>query len=254
MPTPGHTTEKEREKQELKQEADDLAAQARARGSAARDELVSGWHHARQRISEDARHAATEIQSQASAAMEDRKSAAASYVRDTAAAVHGTAEQLREKNDHALAGYVDGFADQIDTVGNYINSHQVDELAEDTRCFAREHPGVFFGSLLVAGIAFGRILRASENHHPFDVDRPARPEETSPSTGRTNYQPGSSLPGSPGAPPTRPQTLGSSPGSPSSGGASGTSELGSSPLGSSTASTGNAQNRPDRPGSDPKPL
>ena len=206
--------------QAIREESKQMADEARSKARETREQLTAGWEQARKRVREDASSALSGLQSQAQDAIRGRKTEAARYTRDAAAAVHEAADQLREHEDHALAGYVNGFADQIDRVSDYIDHRDIDEIADDTRNIARQHPAMFFGGLFVAGLALGRMLRASENHHPFDLKRGQQEYESSPGSSSSSSSspigagytspsmfPESSIAGSPSRPPAVPGSI-----------------------------------------------
>lgn len=237
MPVPEHKSP-EAEKQTFKAESSHIADDVKESAKHAGRSLTTEFNGARDRAKKDAAYAFKEAQRQANEALSERKNAAAQYTKDAASAVHDAADSLTDQEDDTLAGYINGFADQIDRVGSYIDERDIDEIAEDTRGVARRHPALFFGGLFVAGIAAGRVLRASENHHPFDLNDEAQRRSAStpppiPQQDRysTSTMPGAAATGTPGAPPTRPASINTGP------------QL----AGPGSATSAGSSKRPDRP-------
>lgn len=238
MPVPEQKSP-DAEKQAFKNETNNIAGDVKQSASQTGQRFAAEFESARDRAKKDAAFAIKEAQRQAADAVRERKNAAAQYTRDAASAVHDAADSLTEQEDDALAGYINGFADQIDRVGSYIEERELDEIADDTRNVARRYPALFFGGLFVAGLAVGRVLRASENHRPFDLNPEPQP------SGTAAVPPPSQQGGFP-SPAARPNTGSASmPSNPPT--APGSINTGPQLAGPGSPSTSGSNSRPDRP-------
>lgn len=120
----------------------------------------SGRAGAETRADGDARsamHAAEEAVNTYAAAGRD---AGASAVHDVAAAAHGFADQMEDRQPE-LAAYARRAADRVDGVAEAIRTRPVGDLVRAVDDFARREPVAFFGVALLAGFAVSRFVGAS---------------------------------------------------------------------------------------------
>ncbi len=90
----------------------------------------------------------------------DGKTRAAEQLAAVGGAVRRAADKLYDQNNDALAEYVDGAAERVESVARHIDEHDLAELAGDVRTMARRKPALFLGGLFVAGLASAQLLRA----------------------------------------------------------------------------------------------
>lgn len=77
-------------------------------------------------------------------------------------AVDAAASTLREQGNDSLARYAGQLSTGIDRFAEQVRSRDVDDLARDTRDFARNNPSAFvIGSVLI-GFGLSRFLKATE--------------------------------------------------------------------------------------------
>jgi hypothetical protein len=76
-------------------------------------------------------------------------------------AVRSASDALEDEGEGRLSAMTTSLAEQVDRVGGYLRDEKPKEMLEDLEGAARRNPGVFIGSVLVAGVLVGRFLKAS---------------------------------------------------------------------------------------------
>jgi len=94
-----------------------------------------------------------------SALMVQRKNLS-TRVRRVGDALHSSSEQLR-RNDPTTARYIDAVSQRMKDGASYLERTDVHGLVRDVEDFARERPGLFFGTALAIGFVAGRFLKSS---------------------------------------------------------------------------------------------
>jgi hypothetical protein len=103
----------------------------------------------------------SKVRDQAISQVDAQKSRATDTVNSVAQAVHQTAEQLRQQDQGAIAGYADKAADQIERFSTYLNNRDFNDMAIEVQRFARRQPAIFLGGALLAGMLAARFLKSS---------------------------------------------------------------------------------------------
>jgi hypothetical protein len=191
---------------------------------------------ARDRMShagEGARHEAGDIadrlKQRARDEAEGRKDNLAEGLHAFADTIRDAADDLGRRDQSLAARAVRETANGLERISRSLDEHSFADATRGLRSFGREHPVAFVAGGLVAGLALGRMLRASSHHHDDDflVDeldhddrRPgAGTMGSTRTTGGSTGVPAGPVPGS--SPAARPSmtpgtTPGTSPGSPGS--------------------------------------
>jgi hypothetical protein len=193
----------------------------------------------------------------------------ADSIGSVAEALHQAADQLNERNEDVVARYTDSAAQRIEQFADSLRNRDLDDLVGQAEQFARRQPEIFLGGAVVVGFAIARFLRTSGSRQAryrsgsasggsyADRSRTERSTGGYPSgsaggyqggtsdfarreTGTRNYSAGtgSSSAGMSGASMGTPPLGGVSPGGPA--GTSGVSGTGAAttPVGSTSTSTG----------------
>lgn len=143
----------------------DVTDDARRRGR----EVVRG-------AGDEARRLTERLRGEATGALGGGKAQLAAQIGGVAKALRAGSQEFRGDNLGGLATFSDALAEQVEAVGRYLEERSSEALLGDVRTFAREHRGLFIGSLLVAGfVAVGLAGR----------DRPERVRPVPPRAGRT---------------------------------------------------------------------
>jgi hypothetical protein len=88
-----------------------------------------------------------------------QRAKAAAKVRAVGGAVEKAARLLRAVRGDGVAGYVGAVGGAAERTAAYIEEADLAEVAEDVSGVMRRHPVLVAGSLLLAGVAVGRLLR-----------------------------------------------------------------------------------------------
>ncbi|WP_055574455.1 hypothetical protein, partial [Streptomyces prasinopilosus] len=119
---------------------------------------------------EQARTVASEARQQAGTAVHDLRGRAMEeaeeQARRAAGALRGWASDLSDLADHArndspARGFAAQAADRGHRAADYLEEQGVEGLVSDLQSFARRRPGAFLGGALLAGLAVGRLAKAS---------------------------------------------------------------------------------------------
>ena len=98
---------------------------------------------------------------QGSKMVDSGKRRTASKVRDFKSSTEEAAAELDSKGSRVAAAATRAVAGAAGDVAGYLDEKPANEIWNDANDFARKHPAVVFGGLLLAGLAVGRIIRAS---------------------------------------------------------------------------------------------
>ncbi|WP_052479898.1 hypothetical protein [Streptomyces sp. NBRC 110035] len=119
---------------------------------------------------EQARTVAGEARQQAGTAVHDLRSRAMEEAEGQAGraaeALRGWAGDLTDLADHAQSdsaarGFAAQAADRSHRAADYLEEQGAEGLVSDLQSFARRRPGAFLGGALLAGLAVGRLAKAS---------------------------------------------------------------------------------------------
>ena len=72
-----------------------------------------------------------------------------------------TADRFEREQDPNIALYTRLLADKLDGAATYVRERDLNQLRHDGENLARQHPGLFFGGMFLAGFAAARFLKAS---------------------------------------------------------------------------------------------
>jgi len=92
--------------------------------------------------------------------LEQRKRSAAARVEEIAQAIERTGAQFSE-NEPTLAELASRLAGTVGNLATRLREGSFDDLADDTRAFARRNPGLFLAGGLAAGFVLARFVKAS---------------------------------------------------------------------------------------------
>jgi len=130
----------------------------------ARDKTRELMHEARERTSEVVSRAGDRARSR----LDSQKSRAARSLRAVAAALRDSSEQLRQKDEGAVAPVVESVADGVDRLSDFLNSRNVDDMMQDVQSFARRRPELFLGAFFTLGVLAARFLKSGQRETGTD--------------------------------------------------------------------------------------
>ena len=116
---------------------------------------------AQQRAGEVVDQAKQTVATQASS----RKDQAAESLRMVAQAVRQTGEDLRGRDQAAIAGYADTVAERVEGFSDYLQGREVNQLVGEVERYARQNPALFLGGAFALGLVAARFLKSSGQRH-----------------------------------------------------------------------------------------
>lgn len=134
-----------------------------------------GMHEARDKTRElmdEARERTSDVVSRAGerarSEFENQKSRAAQSLSTVASVLRESGQQLRDRDEAAVAPVVDRVADGVDRLSNFLNSRNVDDMMRDVQQFARRRPEVFLGAFFTLGVLAARFMKAGQREPGYD--------------------------------------------------------------------------------------
>jgi hypothetical protein len=112
-------------------------------------------------VQEQAEHLVDTARQQARGQIGSQKDRLAGSLGIVADALHTAGDQVRDKNDEMMAGYLDSAADRVDEFANALRDQDVTGLARTVERFGREQPGILLAATFGLGFAAARFLKSS---------------------------------------------------------------------------------------------
>ena len=135
-------------------------------------------HEASDSLKSGARQAADEAQRTANAYAEQGRAAAAGGISDFASAIRRASDELGQRDQDLAARLVSQAASSLEDIANTVSHTSVDDVMHSMKGFARRNPAVFVGGAVLAGLAVGRFLRASNERQPTRALPAQAPQQT----------------------------------------------------------------------------
>lgn len=107
--------------------------------------------------------------------LKEQRSNAAQSLNTVSNAISQVSQQLSQNDQTApIAGVISGAADQIQNVASYLEHHNVEQIVDEVRGFARREPALFLGGAFLVGLLAARFLKASpEQQQQFQQTQPS---------------------------------------------------------------------------------
>jgi hypothetical protein len=137
------------------------------------------------RAASGARRAAADLGRHVEVSAEAWKGTGAESLRHLARGLIAAAAALRQSDERLLASLAEQGARRVEGVAATIDHRHAREIYADIEQWAKRHPGVFVVGMALAGVALGRLLRASEGEPASGASWPgsaADPEPTRPAS------------------------------------------------------------------------
>jgi hypothetical protein len=93
--------------------------------------------------------------------IDSQKERATGTLGAVAGAVRNATQELREKGQTGLAGYVNRAADEIDRWTSRLREQDLDDAMREVQEFARRKPAIFLGVAFGAGVLAARFFKSS---------------------------------------------------------------------------------------------
>lgn len=105
--------------------------------------------------------------------VDQRKIETSGNLQQIAGALRDVGHTLEGNGLGAVGRVTDRAAEQVERTADYLRRRDFDGLVRDTRDFARNHPEIFVGGAVLAGVLLGRFLRSSSPTP--DLERSSEP-------------------------------------------------------------------------------
>lgn len=113
-------------------------------------------------VQEAASSVANKAGNTAHVVLKGQRSNAAQSLNAVSSAVNQVSQQLSQNDQTApIAGVMGAAADQIQNVAGYLEQHNVQQIVDEVRDFARREPALFLGGAFLVGLLAARFLKAS---------------------------------------------------------------------------------------------
>lgn len=127
---------------------------------------------AAQTAKQEAASFADQAKDKASEKLEDKTGVAADALSDFADAVRRAADELSDKDRSTASRMVNQAADGLQDLSRTISQKTPEALLRSLRDFGRENPAAFAAGSVLAGLALGRFLRASDRPREDEAQDP----------------------------------------------------------------------------------
>lgn len=137
------------------------------RGGQATEQARRQGQHVAQQARQQANQLAAQGRQQAKSQLAARKDQVAERLTPIQAALHETAQQLRNQDQDSMGQYADQAADQVERFSGYLRESDVDQLIGEAQGFARSRPTVFLGAAVALGFLATRFLKSSSQEGAY---------------------------------------------------------------------------------------
>lgn len=120
--------------------------------------------HLGENVQHQAKDIASGLQDEAQRMFSEQKETAKSSMMDVVSAIRRAADDLEARQQPQVANMARSIAGGIEDFSQSIGKRNFNEMLSDVQRFARDHPTVFFGGALVAGLAIARFAKSSGQH------------------------------------------------------------------------------------------
>jgi gas vesicle protein len=140
-------------------------AQEAARGT---QRLAGEAARGKERLKEQGAQWVNRIEERGASMLEEQKQFVCEEIHHYSSALRRAAESLHDDTDERVATAADRIADELEAATDYLEQKRVSDIYRDAEDFARRRPEWVFGGLFLAGLAFGRFLKASGQNRLAD--------------------------------------------------------------------------------------
>lgn len=146
-----------------------------ATGTGKKAKAKAAVNQAGQALKQEAQSFATVAQDKARTEAQRRTETATRTLGDFANAIRRAGDELAERDQSPAARMIGQAADGLENLSRNLAGKQPEELLDAVRDFGRRHPAAFIGGAVLAGIALGRFVRATEEAQDFEMSEDAYP-------------------------------------------------------------------------------
>jgi hypothetical protein len=120
-------------------------------------------HEVKEHVSETVGQARRKVEEGAS----DQKRQLADQIENVANAVRRAGDEMGGGQQNQLGSYADSAAEQLNNLSTYLRDHDLTQILDDARGYARRQPEIFFTGALVAGFLAGRFFRSGSGQQSY---------------------------------------------------------------------------------------
>lgn len=139
------------------------ATEGTGQGSGRKAQAKAAIGQASQALKQEAQTFATAAQERARTEAQRRTETATRTLGDFANAIRRAGDELAQADQSPAARLIGQAADGLENFSRNLAGKQPEELLDAVRDFGRRHPIAFIGGAVLAGVALGRFVRASED-------------------------------------------------------------------------------------------
>ena len=159
------------------------AARARSTLSREAESAREEGRRAARTAGEEASRLTETAKQRAGEAVENQKETMADSMGDFAAAIRKASDELGGRDQSMAASMVREVAHGLEQASRSIHGQNVQDLTRSVASFARRQPTAFLLGATLAGVALGRFVRSSgDHHHEGQGPTRATPSSASPTT------------------------------------------------------------------------
>lgn len=112
-------------------------------------------------VKQEVQHLTEEAKQRGQALFEGQRRAAADEIGGMVSALRKTAHELDQEHRPSTANLVGRAAESLDRVAGTLREKDLRTLYGQVEDYARQHPGMFFGGSIIAGLLLARFLKSS---------------------------------------------------------------------------------------------
>ncbi len=112
-------------------------------------------------VKQEAQRITAEAKQRGQALFDSQKHAAADEIGNMALALRRTAQELNQEQQPSTAKLATRAADSLERLAGTLRDKDLRTVFSQLEHYAREHPGMFFGGSVVAGLLLARFLKSS---------------------------------------------------------------------------------------------
>ena len=101
------------------------------------------------------------MRERARSAVDHQKDAAVGGIEGVAQALRSASDDLEKRGQRVVAEYSRQVADGLESMANWVDRRNLDDLVGGVEDFARQRPAAFIGGAMVAGFALARFMKSS---------------------------------------------------------------------------------------------
>jgi hemerythrin superfamily protein len=149
------------------------ASQVQATAKSYTPQATANVREAGEHVRREAQRLTEEATAKGRSVLHDQQHVFADQIGSVAEALHHTAQQLGDQDQHALAQYTDQAAEGLERFSHRLRERGISSVVDQVEGFARRQPMAFIGGAALLGFLASRFLKSSAQRRHLS-DRPAQ--------------------------------------------------------------------------------